>query len=465
MTLNHHAQPRLWRKRLNKIITVSLSIVLFAAIAVLVPQDAPVPGSPGTQVSRIIGNHFFDFPEWLGAAWLEKLGLVAVPVPDYLIDAQRSQMVLTQMQRLNDWSALEWQVRQAYTDSATTNPDEATQSIRAQRDALRADIERDRPLVEAILQQQISSVLVDEGFGSGGEIFPPVAARVTPLPYVLILSPRDAINRQGGEALQAGLGVEEADRIETQVLSMTDQAALVVPIGGLAAYPTMLQETGDLLWLTQTMAHEWVHNWLDFRPLGYNYLGDSPVIRIINETTASVAGDEIGLAVMRRYYPETLRQFYPDLVEPRPLEVPNLDPEQQPPPTPRGPVQFSYNNVLYETRVKVEEMLAEARRLKADGQPSEAQQKIVEAETYMEEQRQYINSHGYTLRKLNQAYFAFYGAYADQPGGAAGRDLTGPHVVALRAYSPSLRAFLDRISGILSLEDLQHAVAELHAQK
>ncbi len=113
----------------------------------------------------------------------------------------------------------------------------------------------------------------------------------------------------------------------------------------------------------------------------------------------------------------------------------------------------------------MEELLAEARHLKAAGKPTEAEAKIVEAENYMEERRQFINSHGYGIRKLNQAYFAFYGAYADQPGGAAGSDPTGPSVVALRAYSPGLRQFLDRVSSILTLEDLQKAVAEFKAQR
>ncbi len=125
---------------------------------------------------------------------------------------------------------------------------------------------------------------------------------------MLIISPRDEINRVDAEGLQAGLSVDIADRIETQVLSTTNQAALVVPIGGLAAYPTMIEETGDTLWLMQTIAHEWTHNWLDLRPLGYSYLAESPVIRTINETVASIAGDEIGLKVMRRYYLETLEE-------------------------------------------------------------------------------------------------------------------------------------------------------------
>jgi hypothetical protein len=442
---------------------LALMLVL-AAFILLVPQEYPVPGAPETIISRLAGNELFDFMAWMTDSWQEKVAQISVPVQDYLTDAQRSQFVLDFTQSMNEWWRLEWQVRQVYADASVKDPETQTKEVRAKRDALRADIEQRRPTAEAIIQQQISSVLTDEGFGVGGEIFPPVAARITPLPYMLIVSPRDQINRVNAEGLQAGLNVDIADRLERQVMSTTNQAGLVVPIGGLAAYPTMIQETGDTLWLMQTIAHEWTHNWLYLRPLGYSYLDDSPVVRIINETVASIAGDELGLKVMRRYYLETLKEKYPDLVEPQPLEVPDLNPSAQPPPQ-RNPNEFSYNNALYETRVKVEEMLAEARQLKAAGKQAEAETKIVAAENYMEERRQFINSHGYGLRKLNQAYFAFYGAYADQPGGAAGSDPTGPSVVALRAYSPSLRQFLDRVSSVLTLDDLQKAVAEFKAQR
>jgi hypothetical protein len=438
-------------------------ILVLAAIILFVPQEHPVPGASGTIVSRLVGKEMFDFMEWMGASWLEKAGQITAPIQDYLPDEQRSQFVLEFTHLMNDWRGLEWQVQLVYADASVKDPEAKTKELRTKRDAIRAEIELRRPTAEAIIQQQISSVLVDEGLGSGGEIFPPVAARITPLPYMLIISPRDEINRVNAEALQAGLSVDEADRLESQVMSATNQSALVVPIGGLAAYPTMILETGDTLWLMQTVAHEWVHNWLYLRPLGYSYLAESPVIRTINETVASLAGDEIGLKVMRRYYLDTLKKEHPDLVEQKPLEAPDLNSIMQPPK--RDPNEFSYNNALYETRVEVEALLAEARLLKAEGKLPEAEAKIVEAENYMEERRQFINSHGYSIRKLNQAFFAFYGAYADQPGGAAGSDPTGPSVVALRAYSPSLRQFLDRVSSVLTLEELQKAVAEFKAQR
>jgi hypothetical protein len=454
-----------WRQRLKHIsLLLALGLTLIAFI-LLVPQEYPVPGAPDTIVARLAGNELFDFMSWMVDSWAEKAGQISVPVEDYLSDKQRSQFVLDFTQSINEWAQLEWQVRQAYADASITDPETQTKDLRAKRDALRVTIEQRRPTAEAIIQQQISSVLTDEGFGTGGEIFPPVAARITPLPYMLIISPRDRINRVNAEGLQAGLSVDIADRIEREVMSTTNQSGLVVPIGGLAAYPTMIQETGNTLWLMQTIAHEWTHNWLDFRPLGYSYLDESsPAVRVINETVASIAGDELGLKVMRRYYLDTLKKEHPDLVEPKPLEAPDLSPTAPPAPQ-RNSNEFSYNNALYETRVNVEKMLAEARQLEAEGKAVEAEAKIVNAENYMEERRQFINSHGYGIRKLNQAFFAFYGAYADQPGGASGSDPTGPSVVALRAYSSSLRQFLDRVSSILSLDDLQKAVAEFKAQR
>jgi hypothetical protein len=96
------------------------------------------------------------------------------------------------------------------------------------------------------------------------------------------------------------------------------------------------------------------------------------------------------------------------------------------------------------TRVTVDEMLAEG--------------KIEEAEAYMEARRVFFWENGYLIRKINQAYFAFYGAYADQPGGEAGEDPVGAAVRELRAQSPSLADFLKRIAWMTSFEQLQEAV-------
>jgi len=86
--------------------------------------------------------------------------------------------------------------------------------------------------------------------------------------------------------------------------------------------------------------------------------------------------------------------------------------------------------------------------------------KIEEAEKYMEARRQVFWKHGYLIRKLNQAYFAFHGAYADAPGGAAGEDPVGPAVRALREQSTSLEDFVNTIAWMTSFEQLQKAIQQ-----
>jgi hypothetical protein len=90
-----------------------------------------------------------------------------------------------------------------------------------------------------------------------------------------------------------------------------------------------------------------------------------------------------------------------------------------------------------------------------------AEGKVEEAEAYMEERRQVFWDEGYQIRKLNQAFFAFYGGYAAEPGGASGGDPIGPMLREIRAASPSLRAFLDTMGGVTSFEDLLDVYREV----
>jgi hypothetical protein len=108
------------------------------------------------------------------------------------------------------------------------------------------------------------------------------------------------------------------------------------------------------------------------------------------------------------------------------------------------PPAFDFRAEMHETRLTADALLEEG--------------KINEAEAYMEQRRHLFVEIGYKIRKLNQAYFAFHGAYADQPGGAAGVDPVGEAVRSLRAQSSGLDAFLKRIAWVTSFERLQQLV-------
>ena len=75
----------------------------------------------------------------------------------------------------------------------------------------------------------------------------------------------------------------------------------------------------------------------------------------------------------------------------------------------------------------------------------------------MEERRKEFVAHGYRLRRLNQAYFAFHGTYADT--GAAGVSIVGQQIEELRRRSPSLADFLRTAAEFTDAEDLSAYLA------
>ena len=73
--------------------------------------------------------------------------------------------------------------------------------------------------------------------------------------------------------------------------------------------------------------------------------------------------------------------------------------------------------------------------------------KVDDAERLMEARRQVFVANGYYIRRINQAYFAFHGSYADTP---ASSDPIGPKMAALREQSQSVKDFLERAREITS---------------
>jgi hypothetical protein len=165
-----------------------------------------------------------------------------------------------------------------------------------------------------------------------------------------------------------------------------------------------------------------------------NYL-TGPELRTMNETVASIAGKEFGRAMIEKYYPE--------LAPPPETESPSV---RQPTP-PTEPPEFDFRAEMHLTRITVDQLLAE--------------KKIEEAEAYMEERRVIFWENGYLIRKLNQAYFAFHGAYADEPAGAAGKDPVGAAVRLFRTQNSTLASFIKRMSWMWSFQQLQQAVSNL----
>ena len=406
--------------------------LMLVALLLSLTVEGPPPASLDTRVTHILASERFDFVDWEVKSLLGKLAHSLITPQRYMDEVARHDFLLDYLELVANIQRSEWEIHRIYTDPEVKDPEATTVELRAYVTELRAEEKTRQPLAEAILEEQTACILVDEEFGILGQEFPPVSTHFTPLPLLLVVSPRDHVERIFSLCLRHGLGVARREAIEGQVDTSFDVSSLVTGIGGMAAYPAMLLESSSLNWLAEVTAHEWTHHYLAPRPLGWNY-DAIPEVRIINETVASIVGKEAGRRMVARYYPELLPP------EPMPEE-----PEEEAPPS--EPPKFDFRAEMRETRIRVDELLAQGR--------------IEEAEVYMEERRQEFVAHGHYIRKLNQAYFAFHGAYADEPG-AAGADPTGPAVQELRAHSPDLHTFVVRASRVTTLAELETLLEEM----
>jgi hypothetical protein len=254
--------------------------------------------------------------------------------------------------------------------------------------------------------------------------FPPIEAVLENPINVLVISPRDRIENIKQVNLLPGMSRQEMESIEARVDSL-GYSALVVPVGGMATYPSYVTNDGDLKFTITSIVHEWLHVYLAFTPLGFRYVLDQAGIRrdydiaTMNETVVDIVSNEIGATVYEKYVPGAA--------------------ENSPAPEPAS--GFNFNRVMRETRTNVDAYLAAG--------------EIERAEQYMEQQRQYLAGNGYNIRKLNQAYFAFYGTYADSPTSVSP---IGADLKTLRGRSASLKDFLDTAASMTSLQALENSV-------
>ena len=420
-------------------------------VGLFITREYQPPGAFSPAVNRLVGDDAFDFVGWEAGTLEAKSTQMLLPAPDYVAEPSRKALVLDYMGLVQRIDQLQGEIEDLYADPQVTDPATASAAKRAELAQLREKQAAQQTTAESIVEEKISVILNEQGFAVGGQVIPPLKFRFTPLPQMLIISPRDEIYQKDAFPLAAGLTTDRAQELEAQVEKrFGDVSALVVPIGGLGIYPTMLLESTSLDWTIETAAHEWTHNWLELRPLGMNY-DKSPETRTMNETTANIVGKEVGDLTLRRFFPELAPP-------PRPTPTPGPKPTPAPAPT-RDPNVFDFRAEMRSTRVEVDRLLTEARAAKQSGDKATADARIKEAEDYMRERRKVFAEHGYLIRKLNQAYFAFNGAYADEPG-AAGEDPVGPAVKRLRDRSPSLLAFLETIARLTSFDELKHALGE-----
>jgi hypothetical protein len=279
--------------------------------------------------------------------------------------------------------------------------------------------------VEDRLAAELSTAVRNEGLTTSLPLFqrirlvwPPIAFAYDLPPNLLIESPRNRIELESATLLRSDLASGEI-ATEQNAVTARGNAGLVVRIGGLAAYPAIVEEDDNYSDAVDVLAHEWTHQYLFFHPLGIRYF-QSASMTVINETVANMVGKELS-ADVRRAFPLSAAPIR--ATPAAPLPDPTID----------------VNRVLHLLRIDVDSLLAGG--------------DVTQAEERMRDTQQFLANHGYYLPEINQAYFAFYGSYADT---AASTSPVGPRLASLRSRYSNLAAFVRSVQNVRSAADLAH---------
>jgi hypothetical protein len=289
---------------------------------------------------------------------------------------------------------------------------------RRERDAIEND-------VEEILEGRISDFLDEVGlvmkpplFSDIDLFFPPLDFELDRPPKVLAVSPRERIELDRSYLLAPGLKPEAVAAVESAT-EATGVSALVVNTGGLAAYPSVIPDLAPYREVVETAIHEWLHQYLAFYPLGRSYFRGGET-RTLNETVASMAGRELAELFIERHG----------------------SPLSPPASSAATPSDFDFRAEMRALRLRVEELLARGQ--------------VEEAERLMDEKRDEFEEHGVYIRRINQAYFAFYGSYADTPSSI---DPIGPKLQRLRDRAGSIVEFVRLARALASEGQLDRLLA------
>ena len=297
---------------------------------------------------------------------------------------------------------------------------------------LQIEISENTDVVEEFIESTLSTVISNQNIDLiFGMQFPPVDIRLIDLPKLLVISPRNKIERIDDILIKPEIKFNDVSYIEKKILYEENLAAIVLDIGGIATYPSSIPNSRNLKEVFIISGHEWIHHYLFFTKLGQNMF-NSEEMRILNETLASRVAEELWI-----YIDQYISENY-DLH----LNDENYDDFNQ-----NHDNLFNFKYEMNKTRIETELLLKD--------------NKIIEAEKFMERRRQIFVENGYNIRKLNQAYFAFYSSYADS---SASNTSIGDELDEFRKYYNSLESFILAIRSVSDYEEFKNKLYKLRIE-
>lgn len=402
---------------------------LLLAIVLIAFPGSHSPPSLSARLTDVAGAHSFDLTRWEAQTLTRRLvefvdGKARPGTSAQVRDYARLSALADQARRARD---------QAWAKREVTGAAPELPTAQARLDRLEGQIAALRPVVEATVSTQVEEELRRENIRDGlitwresatfpfvrPSFAPNVFFQLGPLPQLLVVAPPDEIRIVDSVLLNPNLSPTQIDHIENGADSL-GVTSVVTGIGGLAAYPSMLPDSASPHDLIITVAHEWTHHYLAFRPLGMRYFQSYDMTEI-NETVADMVGHEVGDAAYRRDYP--------------PLPS-STTPRTNPSSTPARP---DFWTLMRRIRRNVEGYLS--------------RHDVAGADAYMADQRRALVKDGYYVPRLNTAYLAFFGSYSGSANPYEAK------LKLLRERSGSLRNFLETVSTIQQPSDLDRLLA------
>lgn len=399
------------KKRLILKITALIVIISIVGFQVL-----------NKDIDKAVGNHKFNLLTWETKTLLSQLTQAFIINEAW--EANTPEKKITLVSEFFDLASAEQQLLdKAQRKKLHTDEAKELGYIVDRREKIQNE-------VETIISTQIQSVLEEYGIRNPANksalFFPPVWFNFQLPPKFLTISYRDKLELKHSVLINSNVSVVEVDKIEAAIETLGHSAYIKQPTG-ISLFPTIVSPS-SLKNRLRTITHEWIHIYITFTPLGLARIYKNTNERYsIEETVATIVGNEIGNAVWEKYYAP-----YQDTPKPQ---------------SPRKDTRIDFNEAMREIRQQVEKLLA-------DG-------KIKEAESYMQERRDWLETEGHYVRKLNQAYFVLYGFYATNPAYQDAQGGLGAKLLELREKTSSLKEFLDIVSNIKNLEDLKEVLEKL----
>ena len=248
-----------WQKVTQKIIPLLVTAVVLTTSAVSLED-------PMDQAHLFTANFEYDYIAWLTKAVEQKAAQAQLNPFQRLTTDQQAQLVKRYFDMTRELEIIQARVELVYIDPQVKDPAAEAAELLTQQHALEESLEDLSALVESILQAQVAQVLAEQGLGFLAQPQPPILYHSTPLPKALIVSPRNTIQQDVNISLLADLGMEEITALESRVEEYMDVSALVVNVGGIGVYPTMVQRSSSIEWTLDTIVHEWTHNYLTLHP-------------------------------------------------------------------------------------------------------------------------------------------------------------------------------------------------------